>query len=130
MKQQKHAVDVPSRRRGRPKKDDAMSGAQRARLYREKQKALGPIKRDAVTKKADPHLSQDLAFWMANSERIGELLREATAQRDFLKAEIQQLHKDNASLLARAKEAEHATTVSQKEWIVTRKKLAELRRKP
>ncbi|MBK9346895.1 MAG: hypothetical protein IPN06_10960 [Burkholderiales bacterium] len=60
----------PTRGRGRPKKEDAMSAAERARRYRKNQKAAGLIKR-YVTENTDPSATEDISFWIADNKRMG-----------------------------------------------------------
>ena len=112
----------PTRGRGRPKKEDAMSAAERARRYRKNQKAAGLIKR-YVTENTDPSATEDISFWIADNKRMGELLREAISQRDYLKSQVERLHQENDDLLNRAKNAEYANTVSLKDLIVMRHEL-------
>ncbi len=116
----------PPRGRGRPKKENALSAAERARRYREGKKAACQIERYVTEhdeKKGDPG---DARFWIGNSNRLGDLLKEMTAKHDFLAAEVTRLHAENEALLSRAKSAEAFLTATQKELIVTRHKLAEL----
>ena len=110
----------PPRGRGRPPKEGALSSAERARRYREKQKAAGLIKRYVVTDNNEPSLAEDLDYWIANNKRIGELLSQANSERDYLKGEVERLHRENASLLARSKEAEKYSAIKEKELILTR----------
>ena len=116
-------TSVPSRR-GRPKMEGAMSGAERARRYREKQKAAGLTKR-YVTENIDTDPEQDVAFWMAENQRLKELLRQAISKHDYFQSEVARLHKENDDLLDRARSAEYANTVSLKDLIVMRHKLRE-----
>jgi hypothetical protein len=109
--------------RGRPKKENALNAAERARRYRENKKAAGLIKR-YVTEHDEQQGDAD--FWIGNSNRLGGLLKEMTAKHDFLAAEVARLHAENEELLARARSAEAFMTATQKELIVTRHKLAEL----
>jgi len=109
-----------ARTRGRPPKEGALSGAERARRYREKQKAAGLIKRYVVTDNNEPRLAEDLDYWIANNKRIGELLSQANSERDYLKGEVERLHRENDSLLARSKEAERYSAIKEKELIVAR----------
>lgn len=115
--------------RGRPKKDDALTAAERARRYREKQKADGYIKR-YVTKNTDQPEEQDLQYWISNFNRVSDVLRDKTAECVNFRIEVARLHKENDSLLARAVEAERFHTNSLKELVVTRQKLKDLERKP
>ena len=55
----------PARGRGRPKKEDAMSAAERARRYRKNQKAAGLIKR-YVTENTDTSATEDNAVIASN----------------------------------------------------------------
>ena len=57
----------PTRGRGRPKKEDAMSAAERARRYRKNQKAAGLIKR-YVTENTDTSATEDISFWIADDK--------------------------------------------------------------
>jgi len=112
---------MPSARtRGRPPKEGALSGAERARRYRKKQKAAGLIKRYVVTDNNAPSLAEDLDYWIANNKRIGELLSKANSERDYLKGEVERLHRENESLWARSKEAERYSAIKEKELIVAR----------
>lgn len=118
MTQQKKLIDEP-RGRGRPKKEDALTPADRARRYRENQKAAGLTKK-YVTEKNDADADPDLE---SENKRLHELLREMTADRDFFKSETRRLHSENNELLQRAKEAEHLNTVNLKDIIVMRHEL-------
>ena len=98
-----------------------MTGAERSRRYREKQKAAlaaEQIKRDA-TEIVDPNRVYELT----------ELLRNAVAERDYYKEKARRLEQKNDELLARAVEAERFHTITLKDLIATRKELAELQRK-
>jgi hypothetical protein len=116
----------PPRGRGRPKKENALSAAERARRYREGKKSAGLIKRYVTENDEQKGNTENAEFWIGNSSRLGDLLKEMTAKHDFLAAEVVRLHAENEELLARAKSAEAFLTATQKELIVTRHKLAEL----
>jgi len=113
----KRAEQVVDVSRGRPKKVDAMTGAERARRYRAKQKAVALIKSD-VTENVDP----------IRIDELTELLRKAVGERDYFKAEVRRLERANDELLARTIESERFHTITQKDLIVVGQQLAELQR--
>jgi len=122
------ALEPKPRLPGRPKKTTPLSDAERARRYREKQKAAGLSKQYVSMKDAGSDQQTELAYWIADSKRLGELLRTTKSEHDFLKSQVQRLQQENDMLLDRAKEAERFTTNCLKDLIVTRHELAELRR--
>ncbi len=70
--------------RGRPRRQDALSGADRAKRYREKRKArAAPIKRDAVTENGSSTspsrgmLESRVMLLNADNLRLSDALREA-----------------------------------------------------
>lgn len=109
-------MEQSQRGRGRPAKEHALTGADRAKRYREKQKAAGLIKRYVVTENTN------------SVQEMREVLSKAIAARDFFKSEVERLHAENEKLWAESKKTEQHLSITTKELIVTRDKLSALRK--